>query len=423
MLKRANISWNARQLSKMITKGTITFDNAVQRGLVWDNDRKSLLIHSMIEGYPIPPMYAAKDSNKNYSMLDGKQRCNCINDFLNGKFTLQNVPEITLEDGTEVDINGKFFSGLDEDIQDIISNYSLTIYYFEDISDDEVSELFYRLNNGRALSSVELSRSRAKSLRTIQQIGQHELFTTALTAKAFEKYTHEDLVIKSYIMLTSDTPCLDTKFVRPIMINAEFTDDDIKLMNSVYDRILNTYKTIISDDSVETGKISKRIAKRLITRTHMLSIMPIVKQSIDNGVSDETFVYWIKNFFCGTKSATKYDSYNSRCTSGSGHAENIRVRLETIQKDYDVFMNHRNKNKNEVEVIKDIEVVEDVKEVQTEVTTDIVQTSPEAFDTDVNESVEEVTSDVVEAKEEVDMTSKTEADEVEVVEDVSNSVA
>lgn len=73
MLKKANISWNARQLSKMIEKGSITFDSAVQRGFVWDDERKSLLIHSMLEGYPIPPMYAAKDTEtKILSMLDGK---------------------------------------------------------------------------------------------------------------------------------------------------------------------------------------------------------------------------------------------------------------------------------------------------------------------------------------------------------------
>lgn len=374
MLKRANISWNARQLSKMISKGTITFDNAVQRGLVWDNDRKSLLIHSMIEGYPIPPMYAAK-SDGHYSFLDGKQRSNAINDFLNGRFILQNVPEITLEDGTEIDINGKFFSGLSEEIQDIISNYSLTIYYFEDISDDEVSELFYRLNNGKVLSSVELSRSKAKSLKTIQEIGKHELFTTALTEKAFEKYTHEDLVIKSYIMLTSDTPSLDTKNVRPTMINAEFTEDDINLLNSVYDRILSTYKAIIADDSVETGKISKRIAKRLLTRTHMLSIMPFVKRSLDEGVSDEVFTSWIKNFFCGTKSVTKYDEYNCRCTSGSGHAENIKVRLRVIKKDYEEFM-------KQYEVEENVEENVDVDDVADYVNEDVIT---DTNDTDSNE--------------------------------------
>lgn len=356
MLKKANISWNARQLSKMISKGTITFDNAVQRDFVWDDERKSLLIHSMLEGYPIPPMYAAKDSEtKNYSMLDGKQRSNAINDFLNGKFTLKNVPEVTLEDGTEVDINGMFFSGLDEEMQDTLSNYSLTIYYFEDITDEQVAELFYRLNNGKALSNIEHIRCTSHSLNTIQKLGSHELFTTSLTEKAFKKYVHEELVIKSYIMLTFDKPCLDKKVVNPTMQNAVLTDEDVNLINSVYDRILNTYKTIIADDSTETGKISKRIAKRVITRTHMLSIMPIVKRSLEENVSDEVFTNWAKNFFCGTKSVTKYEDYNTRCTSGSSSAEVIKVRLKVIKEDYEKFMKEYNKENETVEIADTVE--------------------------------------------------------------------
>ena len=348
MLKKANISWNARQLTKMIGKESIVFDAAIQRNLVWDNERKSLLIHSMLSGYPIPPMYATKDDGV-YSMLDGKQRSNAIADYLSGKFTLTGIPEVTLEDGTEIDINGKYFSGLNEELQDALNSYSFTIYYFEDITEDEVSEMFYRLNFGKPLSSVELSRARAKDLKTIQNIGKHELFTTSLTAKAFKKYTHEDLVIKSYIMLTSDNPCLDTKVVRPIMETTEFTKDDIDLMNAVYDRIFNAYKLIIADDSPETGKISKRIAKRLLTRTHMLSIMPMVKKSIEDNVSDEMFTNWVKNFFCGTKSVTKYNDYNTRCTSGSGHAENVKVRLKIIEKDYKNFMKQNDKVNNEVD--------------------------------------------------------------------------
>ena len=418
MLKRANISWNARQLSKMIDKGTITFDNAVQRGLVWDNDRKSLLIHSMMTGFPIPAMYAAKDTEtKNYSMLDGKQRSNAINDFLHGRFTLSNVPEVVLEDGTEVDVNGMYFSGLCEELQDIISNYSLTIYYFEDISDEDVAELFYRINNGKALSSVEMSRVRSKALKTIQEIGQHELFTTALTEKAFEKYTHEDLVIKSYIMLTSDTPCLDTKVVRPTMEKAEFTDQDINIMNGVFNRILNTYKTIIADDSPETGKLSKRIAKRLLTRTHMLSIMPIVKKSFIDRVPDDVFTLWVKNFFCGSRSATKYDEYNSRCTAGSGHAETIKVRLDVIKKDYNKFMKKIEKERNDRSVNEVNEVAETVVNTETTDSNETVEVveAVEATETnEVNESVDVTENEIETVNEtetvETDTDSETETD-------------
>lgn len=374
MLKKSNISWSARQISKMIDKGTIVFDSIIQRNLVWDNDRKSLFIHSLIEDYIVYPMVARKE-NKIYSVTDGKQRLNCIHDYMNNKFALTNVPEVTLDDGYDLVINGMFYTDLPEEVQDAINSFMLTIYYYEDISDDQEADIFFRINNGVKLTNIEVSRIKCKVLETINKIGQHELFTTSLTEKAFEKYTHEDLVIKSYIMLTSDSPCLDTKVVRPTMEAVEFTDDDIKLLNSVYDRILNTYKAIIADDSVETGKISKRIAKRLITRTHMLSIMPIVKKSLEDNISDEVFTNWVKNFFSGTKSVTKYNEYNTRCASGSGHAENVKVRLNIIKKDYDKFMKKLQKE-TENNVVDDVDVEEDLA-----VVTDIIPDENKETDT------------------------------------------
>ena len=421
-MKRANISWNARQLSKMIEKGSITFDSAVQRGLVWDNDRKSLLIHSMMTGFPIPAMYAAKDTEtKILSMLDGKQRSNAISDFLHGRFTLSNVPEVILEDGTEVDVNGMYFSGLCEELQDIISNYSLTIYYFEDITDDEIAELFYRLNNGRALSNIERVRAVAKSFKTIQELKKHELFTTALTEKAFEKYVPDELVIKSYIMLTFDKPCLDAKVTNPTMMNAVLTDQDINIMNGVFNRILNTYKTIIADDSPETGKLSKRIAKRLLTRTHMLSIMPIVKKSLIDRVSDDVFTLWVKNFFCGSRSATKYDEYNSRCTAGSGHAETIKVRLDVIKKDYNKFMKkiekEKENNRSVNEVVETVENTGTVEETSNE-TVEVVK----ATETNEDEESVDVTENEIETVNETETVETDTDSEIDTDNDMSSLV-
>lgn len=396
------ITWSAKQINKMIGKDTIRFDSYVQRNKCWDNERKSKLIRSIINGFPrVPEIYATKDTEDGiYQCLDGQQRLTTVYDFVNDEIILSDLDVVIDENDIEYDLNGKKFSELPEDFQDVILSYSFRIAYYDDLTDDEQAELFYLINNSKPLTKIEHNRAVSKSLKTIQEIGKHELFTTSLTAKAFEKYTHEDLVIKSYIMLRLNTPCLDNKVVAPTMINTEFTDDDIKLLNSVYDRILNTYKTIISDDSVETGKISKRIAKRVITRTHMLSIMPIVKQSIEDGVSDKAFTSWVKNFFCGTKSATKYSDYNSRCTSGSGHVESIKTRLNVINKDYKNFMrNYKEQPK------------EEAKETKEEI--DTVHTSVESVQTDVNESVEEVTHDVVEANEEVNMTSEMESDSLD----------
>ena len=330
MLKRANINWNARQLAKMAQNGSIRFDNAVQRGLVWDDKRKSLLIHSLLIGYPIQPFYAAKNED-GYDMLDGKQRTNAIVDFLNGRFELTDVPEVEVEneDSTTdmVDINTLHFDELEEALRGEIASYSLTVYYFDGITDDEISEMFFRLNNGKPLSAIELTRARAKSMDMIREIGQHELFRSALTEKAMARYTNEDIVIKSYAMLHEREPSMETKVIRPLMADADITEKDRQQLTEIYNRIVAMHG--LTED--------KKTAKRILTRTHLISIVPIVWKSLQKGLSDEQMAGWASEFFSGKKSASISDIYNQNAGSGSAKKESVRKRLEEIEKHFDGF--------------------------------------------------------------------------------------
>ena len=85
-MQRFNINWTAKALVNQMEKGKVNYDNAVQRNLVWDTEKKSLLIHSMIYGYAIPAMYFTRDENGVYGSLDGKQRSNTISEFLHDEF-------------------------------------------------------------------------------------------------------------------------------------------------------------------------------------------------------------------------------------------------------------------------------------------------------------------------------------------------
>lgn len=365
MLKRANINWNAKQLVKMIEKESIRFDNAVQRGFVWDNKRNSLLIHSMIEGYPIPPFYAAKKEGV-YDFLDGKQRSNAIHKFIRGEYALTELPSVTLEDGTEIDISGMTFDELPEEIQDTILSYSLTIYYFDDITDDQITEMFARLNNGKPLTAIELTRVRAKSIETIRELGKHTLFDVALSDKAINRYTNEDIVIKTWVMLNKKNPCLDTKVLRPITEEAEFTENDIETITRVFDTILACYNYIMQLE--ENSKVHAKIAKRLITRTHLITVTPLVRQCLDMNLSVEDLAKFFLSFFNGKKGATNYDKYNSHCTSGSGHESSVAMRLDAVNDAWKKF-----EKENVVKPEEKVEAVEEVVEVEETVKEEISQ--------------------------------------------------
>lgn len=343
MIRKANIQWSGKQLTKSIEKGTIRFDNAVQRAFVWDQDRKSLLIHSMIEGYPIPAFYAAKDDN-GYSMLDGKQRSEAISSFINNKYFLTNVPEVITEiieeneqgeeetREEEIDINGSLFENLPAEIQDRIKDYSLTVYYFDGINDEEINEMFFRLNNGKPLTAIELTRVKAKSLESIKEIAEHQIFTSTLTEKAINKYTNEDIVIKSWAVLYSECPDLESKSIRPMIEQADITEEQTENLKTVYDKVLDVYTALTATEDKQDAKV----AKRLVTRTHLISLVPIISKLIKNDNWDlQQFTNWVRHFFAGIKrSATISEDYNATARSGSGKAENVKKRLEIIDQDF-----------------------------------------------------------------------------------------
>lgn len=165
---RKPISWNIKQVCKMIERGTITFDNPIQRPSgQWKPEDASLLIHSLLTMF-VPDVYAiqhkgeieGKEVNK-YDIIDGKQRLTLINSFRNNEWALTDLELVKLETGEEYDISGMTYEQLPEDVQDAIDSYTITfrVIELEEGEDEEsiVEDIFYRLNNGKQMSREHLA--------------------------------------------------------------------------------------------------------------------------------------------------------------------------------------------------------------------------------------------------------------------------
>lgn len=330
--------WTIRKVVDNYESGVSVFDNAVQRGLVWDIEKKSRLIRSTLLGRPIPPIYVSKHEEGGimiHSNLDGKQRSFAWIDFLKDKYELKGLDPITVRDTetgdvNDIDINGKCFSELPEVLRNAITDATVTVIVINNATEDEECEIFYDINNGKPLNAITITRVKAKSRKTITELGSHELFKNALTQKALEKYTNEDIVVKTWAMLYEENPGLDTKYIRPLMQKIQITKEQKAEMEKCFDRILTTYNIAKDDD--------KKIAKRILTRTHMVSIMRVVKESIDKKVSDNHFANWFMHFYAGRKSATISDTYNSYAGAGSGKPTSVGKRLEVLDKDFHEYL-------------------------------------------------------------------------------------
>lgn len=333
-MQRMNISWSAKQVSKMMGNGLLKFDNIIQRSYVWEQKRKSDLIHSMIEGYPIPPFYARKVDGKVYDFLDGKQRMNAIVGFINNEYWLDGIHDVTYinENGNEVteDINGFSFKDLPEVLQDAIKDYSLTIYYYENITDEQVRELFRKLNNGKPLSAKEKNIANMIDITNISNIGDHELFKDILTEKSIDARKQLPIVMKMWAILNQNinTVSFESKSFNNLVSETETT----KEQREEIVKCLDFYKVVFNNVR-EKGE--KATLKKVTNETNLVSLMPFVKEAITKDISAELFADWLIDSF--TKDKTVSYNYSNVCQSGAAKNNSITKRNEELEISWNNF--------------------------------------------------------------------------------------
>ena len=331
--EHSELNMTVRAYMEKIEDGEINFDIEIQRPYVWkDIEQKSALIQSLIINDIIPPFIFNKIDGI-FEALDCKQRSLTIKGFLDDEFALQGVIliEIINDDGSleELDINGLKFSELPECIQNAIKEYNLSIWHLNDAEQEQVARNFCNLNNGKTVNAATLNRLKAKSKEQAKRLGKHQLFQEALTDVALKGHVNEDLVFKAHAILNDDDVSMNAVWIRKYMKVAWITEEDELLLNKVFDRIVSVHE-LIED---------KKVRNKMYVRTHLISIVPIMKQSLEDGYSDEQMMRWFVSFFiCSGHSTTSSEEYNRAAgRDGTGKNSAVRIRLEEIKKNYDKF--------------------------------------------------------------------------------------
>ena len=370
-LEKASIVWSAKQLSGMVKNGKINFDHIIQRSYVWERSRKSGLIESLIIGYPVPPVFAkrtddgtGKRGGNLYAVLDGKQRLSTIKEYLNDEFALTDIPPVTymndeLGEECEVDISGKKFSELPEALQNYLSTVTINVTYFDNLTKEEERELFKRLNAGKPLSTKSRLLASCKDIEGLLNIGSHKLFVGMMTDKARANKNQVALVVKCWVMMNQNINdvCFESKVFNPMLEKVEISETEKLSLVEVFNLIVDTHTVLVDRNE-------KKVAKKLYTETHMVSLIPYFKKAIENGIDAELMADWIVQFFGTTDGASISSLYNEASGSGSAKSSNIIDRDDALSESYDEFF------EVDEETNEDSNSDEDENETETEADTE-----------------------------------------------------
>ncbi|HGU6767731.1 TPA: DUF262 domain-containing protein [Klebsiella pneumoniae] len=155
--------WTIETIISQIESGNIDLNPSFQRRNVWENDKRSKLIESLIVGYPVPEVVLAEvpGKKKQYVVIDGKQRLLAVHGFLKpdceywkGKAELKGLT-------IRKDLEGVQFDGFDDDDIRLLNNADLRCTILSGYKTTSVLyDVFYRLNTGSVpLSMQELRNS------------------------------------------------------------------------------------------------------------------------------------------------------------------------------------------------------------------------------------------------------------------------
>ena len=120
--------------------------HSVQRKMnQWPMKNKSKFLESCLMNI-VPQEIIICAIDKNFFVVDGKQRLSCLDEFINKK-------------DTGLTVFGKKYSELDEDTKEKLKSRQINVVTYVNCTDSDIFMLFERYNSGVALSSAQKSRS------------------------------------------------------------------------------------------------------------------------------------------------------------------------------------------------------------------------------------------------------------------------
>ncbi len=296
-----------------------------QRPAVWSNSQKQLLIDTILREYDVPKLYWRKKGTKPevYDVVDGQQRLRAIWEFFDGKFRLpKNADTI---DGEAI-ANCKY-KDLPDELRIRFDTYALDVVVLDDTDEDEVREMFLRLQNGTSLKAQEKRNAYPGKMRDfVHELASHQFFDSVNFKNSRYSYDH----------IVAQLVCLELSGGPHNIKNAD--------LNRLYEQNKNF------DEKSHIAKAVRRTLEALaeifpektpeLERYNVISLYCVLSELQRNYVFEDIkphFKTWFIDFELERKNQNEksedeadaeWMSYNAKTSHSTDAIDSVRYRME-----------------------------------------------------------------------------------------------
>lgn len=255
-----------------------------QRGPVWSKAKEQLLMDTIFRGMDIPKFYLRAVNNPPfaYEVVDGQQRLRAIWKFYRGEYALaDDCPHVK---GLEV--AGKHLNELPNALQDDFQGYQLDFVILEEATEDEVEEMFVRLQNGESLTAAEKRNALSGQMKEfVKELAMHPFFQNVAFKNT--RYAFDQVCAQMTLLELAGAPT-DTK-ARPL---EKMYKDHIKFDKN--GRIPRKIKRVLNFLDTAFPEKTPELRKQNVVSLYLL-VSELMEKYAMSGM-EATFREWFINF-------------------------------------------------------------------------------------------------------------------------------
>jgi len=134
---------------RRIEKGSFVMDPDFQRDFIWDENKQSKLIESVLMRLPLPVFYLAENQQGQLVVVDGLQRLSTFQRFVNN--------ELRLKLRHQPELDNKSFEKLSPKLQNRVEDCNLVLYVIDaKVPTQALLDIFERVNSGVPLTRQQM---------------------------------------------------------------------------------------------------------------------------------------------------------------------------------------------------------------------------------------------------------------------------